>query len=300
VDAYVAAVVLPAVALILACLPLDSAAHGEWTAESGEALGWTLALVLLLAASAMLYALGVRRLWRRAGARRGVRGAHALRFVLGWLVLACALLSPIDALADRSFALHMLQHELLMLVAAPLLVLARPVEAWTWALSARMRRRAADLAQRARRAWRAITSQPGAWSLHAGAVWIWHVPVLFMAAVAHPSLHVFQHACFLVSALLFWWSVFRSRAGLQSAGAMASLLTTMLHTSALGALLALAARPAYLAPGQSTILGLTALEDQQLGGLVMWVPGSLAYLVAALVIASGWLAPARAARHDVA
>jgi putative membrane protein len=77
---------------------------------------------------------------------------------------------------------------------------------------------------------------------------------------------------------------------------MASVFTTMLHTSALGALLALAARPAYVAAGQPVLFGLTALEDQQLGGLIMWVPGSVAYLVAGLVIVAGWLAPPRV-RH---
>jgi putative membrane protein len=295
-----AAFALSAVTLALAGLPFEAMAHGG--APGNEApIGWTVTLVLLLGASGVLYAVGVRRLWRRAGARRGIRNIHLLRFVLGWLVLAGALLSPIDAFADRSFALHMLQHELIMLVAAPLFVLARPLEAFTWALAPGMRRRVAAATHLpwAKRGWRALTRQSSAWGLHAGALWIWHVPVLFIAAVANPALHVLQHACFLGSALLFWWSVLRSRAGLQSTGAMASVLTTMLHTSALGALLTLAAHPMYVAAGQATILGLTALEDQQLGGLIMWVPGSLAYLVAALVIAAGWLAPGRT-RHDIA
>jgi len=286
------------VALVLGALPLESVAHGpDTSAIGGDLLGWTLTLVLLLAASAGLYIAGVRRLWRRAGARRGVRGAHVLAFCLGWLVLAGALFSPIDALADRSFAVHMAQHELLMLVAAPLFVLARPLEAWTWALAPGMRRSAASVAHArwARRAWRPIASHPGAWSLHASALWIWHVPALFVAAVADPALHVLQHACFLGSALLFWWSVLRHR----SAGALFSVFTTMLHTGALGALLSLATHPWYLAPAQPTLLGLSALEDQQLGGLVMWVPGSLAYLLAGLVLVAGWLSPMRA-RHDVA
>jgi cytochrome c oxidase assembly factor CtaG len=224
-----------------------------------------------------------------------------LRFALGWLVLAGALFSPIDALADRSFALHMLQHELLMLVAAPMFVLARPLEAWTWSLSPYLRRRAAVVthAKWTKPAWRAITSPSGAWCLHASALWIWHVPALFVAALSHPWVHVLQHACFLGSALLFWWSVLRYRAALHGAGAMVSVFTTMLHTGALGALLTLAAHPFYLVPGQPTILGLTALEDQQLGGLIMWVPGSLAYLIAGLILAAGWLAPVRV-RHDVA
>jgi putative membrane protein len=263
----------------------------------GDPIGWTLTLGLLLGASAVLYAVGVRRLWRRAGAGRGVRRGHVLRFAAGWLVLAGALFSPIDALAERSFALHMAQHELLMLVAAPLFVLARPLEAWTWAMTPEIRRAASAMTHAGglKPVWLASTSHPGAWCLHASALWIWHVPALFVAAVADPSLHVLQHACFLGSALLFWWSVLRHR----SAGALFSVFTTMLHTGALGALLSLAAHPWYLAPAQSTALGLSALEDQQLGGLVMWVPGSLAYLLAGLVLVAGWLSPMRA-RHDVA
>ncbi|HEY2818080.1 MAG TPA: cytochrome c oxidase assembly protein [Casimicrobiaceae bacterium] len=288
---------MPGLALVLACFSCDSAAHGA----AGNETGWTLTLALLLSTSAVGYAIGVRRLWRRAGAGRGVRGGHVLRFALGWLVLAVALLSPIDAFADRSFAVHMLQHELLMLVAAPLFVLARPLEAWTWALPQRMRRRAANVAHAswARGGWHAMTSQSGAWCLHASALWIWHVPMLFIAAAANPSLHVLQHTCFLGSALLFWWSVLRDRAGSHAAGAVLAVFTTMLHTSALGTLLTLAAHPSYIAPGQTTTLGLTALEDQQLGGLIMWVPGSLAYLVAALSIVAVRLSPARI-NHDVA
>lgn len=294
----VAAFVLSGIALILAGAPLEAAAHaGAAGATSGNAQAWAWVLALLLAASAALYAVGVRRLWRRAGARRGLRGGHVLAFCLGWLVLAGALFSPIDALADRSFALHMAQHELLMLVAAPLFVLARPLEAWTWALAQGLRRRAHAVthAPWARRAWRAIAGHRGAWCLHASALWIWHVPTLFVAAADNPSLHVLQHACFFGSALLFWWSVLRHR----TAGALFSVFTTMLHTGALGALLSLAPHPWYLAPAQSTVLGMSALEDQQLGGLVMWVPGSLAYLLAGLGLVAGWLSPMRA-RHHVA
>lgn len=298
----VGAVVLPAIALLVGAFAPQAYAHADAAADLHPApFGWTLTLALLLATSAVLYAVGVRRLWRRAGPRRGVRGADVLRFALGWSTLAAALFSPIDALADRSFALHMLQHELLMLVAAPLLVLARPLEAWTWALPAGLRRRIARMVQgrTVKRAWRLCTSQSGAWSLHAAALWIWHMPLLFIAAIADTSLHVLQHACFLVTALLFWWSVLGQRAASHGLGAMASAFTTMLHTGALGALLTLAPQPWYVASTQPVLLGLTALEDQQLGGLIMWVPGSIAYLVAGLVIVAGWLSPARV-RHDAA
>src|SRR5690242_15380344 len=94
-------------------------------------------LYLMLAAAALLYARGVHALWRSAGLARGIRRAHAARFALGWLALVVALASPLDSLAESSFAAHMAQHELLMALAAPLLVLGRPLEAWAWALPQR-------------------------------------------------------------------------------------------------------------------------------------------------------------------
>jgi len=109
-------------------------------------------------------------------------------------------------------------------------------------------------------------------------------------------LHVLQHTCFFVTAFVFWWAVFGSRA----AGAMsvACLFTTMLRTSTLAVLLTFAPAPWY-AHDAIIPFGLTALEDQQLGGLVMWVPGACAYIVARLAIVAGWLRQTRAQR-DVA
>ncbi|HEX4780834.1 MAG TPA: cytochrome c oxidase assembly protein, partial [Usitatibacter sp.] len=251
--------------------------------------------VVCLALSATLYAIGVRRLWRRAGGSRGIPAADVARFAAGWLVLCVALLPPLDAMSDRSFATHMVQHELLMVVAAPLLVLARPLEAWTWALPAPWRPALGAVARSRglRAAWRWCTAPVGAWILHAVALWAWHIPVLFEAALASEAVHTLQHASFFATALLFWWSVFE-RARRNSGGAsFASLFTTMAHSSALGALLTLAPDPWYPSYLEGKAFGLTALEDQQLGGLIMWGPASLAYLAAALLIAYRWLSPPR-------
>jgi cytochrome c oxidase assembly factor CtaG len=257
-------------------------------------------LTTLLVASALLYARGIGSLWRRAGAGRGIRKLEASRFTLGWIMLALALLSPIDGVAERSFGVHMIQHELLMVVAAPLLVLGRPLEAWAWAFPPALKRSLAGLthAPGLRLAWDWITEPAGAWTFHALALWAWHLPLLFAAALASQTLHVLQHACFFGSALAFWWSVF-GRAGREPDGAsIASLFTTMLHTGLLGALLTFA--PSAWYASQPAFLGLTPLEDQQLGGLVMWVPGSLAYLVAGLAIVARWLkaAPPRSRTGD--
>jgi putative membrane protein len=221
----------------------------------------------LLVATATLYALGVGRLWRRAGAGRGVTAANVACFTLAWLTVAGALLSPLHHLAEARLWAHMVQHELLMVVAAPLFILGRPLEAWAWGWRAGGRA-LFSLA-------RAMENPVLAWTAHAAAVLLWHVPGAFGAALHDPWLHAAQHASFLVTGLMFWWMALARTAGVL--GAVAALFTTMLYTGALGALMTFS-RTAWYAG--------YALEDQQLAGLVMWVPAGLAYLAAALWVLS--------------
>src|SRR6185312_16401994 len=166
-------------------------------------------LAALLAASAILYGAGVARLWRRAGVGRGITRGAVARFVLGWLALVLALVSPLDALGETLFSVHMVQHELLMVVAAPLLVLGRPLEAWAWSLPSPVVQALAGIgrARGLRPLWAAMTEPVGAWCLHALALWAWHAPVLFDAALADERIHIAQHASFLGTALLLWWAV---------------------------------------------------------------------------------------------
>ena len=217
--------------------------------------------IFLLAASALLYALGLRRLWGKAGAGRGITLANAACFAAGWAVLAAALLSPLHHAAERLVWAHMVQHELLMVVAAPLIVLGRPLEAFGWVVPFRVPR---------------LLSDPTfAWGLHAVALWAWHAPFLFEAAVRNPWVHLVQHTSFFLPAVIFWWTVLAP--GARALPAVMSLLTTMMHTGALGALMTFSRAPWYAGFG---------LEDQQLAGLVMWVPAGLAYPLAALFLLS--------------
>jgi putative membrane protein len=212
-----------------------------------HALTWT-----LLALGTVAYAVGVRRLWRRAGIGRGVGVIHVASFGLAISVLSLALLSPLHHLAAERLWAHMVQHELLMVICAPLLIAARPLVALRLPLAK----------------W--LSDPLIAWLAHAAAIWLWHVPGVFEAAAHDEFLHFAQHTTFLVTALMFWWTVF-ARPG----AAVASLFTTMLHTGALGALMALSNRSWYAG---------YALEDQQLAGLVMWVPAGAAYPLAALYL----------------
>jgi putative membrane protein len=266
-------------------------------AEAPEA--WVLAP---LALSLLLYAIGLARLAPRTRAGRRALLLRGAWFALGWSALAVALVSPLDSAGGASFSAHMVQHELLMIVAAPLMVLGRPLGIWAWAVPQRWLKPVGDSLRVGwvRGAWHALTRPLHAWLLHFAALWVWHVPALFQAALHHPAVHALQHASFLFPALLFWWAVF-DRCGAASArgAAIAYLFTTMLHTSALGALFAMSGTVWYPAYAErASAYGLSALEDQQLGGLIMWVPGGLAYVIAGLVLCAGWLrqADARALR----
>ena len=259
-------------------------------------------IVAAMLVAALAYALGARRLAaRRAGAAPASR--DALWFAAGLAVLAVTLLGPLDGASGRSFTVHMIQHELLMLAAAPLLVLGRPLAHWTWALPRAARSRVATAVRVPawRAAWSALTGVTGACALQTAALWAWHLPVWFRAALTHPGLHILQHATFLAAALCFWWSVLRPAAARRAATrGVATLFVTTLTTGALGALLTFGSTAWYALPGESPWFGWTPLEDQQVGGLIMWIPGGTVYLVFALALAARALRPGRAVAPSVA
>lgn len=221
--------------------PVD-AAHVDvplpWSFEP-----WVVACLLL---SLVAYAVGAARLWHRAGTCRGLRPRHVGAFAGGWLTLVVALVSPLDALGSRLFSAHMVQHELLMVVAAPLLCLGQPLVAWLWALPLRWRRACGGLAAHPawRTPWGLLTAPAAAWGLHAVVLWGWHVPAAFDAALLDDTVHTGQHISFLASALLFWWAVLQPWP--QHHGGLLYVFTTMVHTSALGALLTLSPVVWYL------------------------------------------------------
>jgi putative membrane protein len=264
------------------------APHDLWSAWSFDP-----AVIVLLALSAWLYFRGVRALWKSAGSGRGIQTWEAVAFAAGWLTLAIALVSPLHRLGEVLFTAHMAQHELLMVLAAPLLVLGRPIIPFLWALPISWRRVGGDWAATppVRGAWLLLTTPVVAWGLHAMAIWLWHAPPLYQATLGSELFHTAQHVSFLGTALLFWWALLYGREGrLVRPAAVIYLFTTAVHTSLLGVLLTFSNRLWYpLYDATAAAWGLTALEDQQLAGLVMWIPAGLAYLIAALVIAGSWL-----------
>jgi cytochrome c oxidase assembly factor CtaG len=226
-----------------------------------------------------------------------VRLWQAACFSLGWVLLVLALVAPLHWLGERLFVAHMIEHEILMAGATPLLVLGCPV-AMLWAFPARSRRTIGEVGQAPAmaRAWIWLTNPAVATLLHGAALWVWHAPALYEAALANPWLHWLQHLSFFVTALLFWRALLQGRERTYGA-AIFYLFVTSLHTGFLGIMLAFLQRPIY--PAQTSGAaewGLTPLEDQQLAGLLMWIPAGLVYAGAALALAGLWIARSGSSR----
>jgi putative membrane protein len=250
-----------------------------------------LAMVPLVCSGAM-YAFGLSRLWRTPAGRRTVRGWQAAAFACGWLSLVVALASPLDVLSDVLFSAHMTQHELLMVIAAPLVVLGRPLVVFLWALPQQERGHLAGWGDRhLLHAWRWMTGPLVVWLLQAVALWVWHLRPLYEAALRNDLIHLVQHVSFFGTAVLFWWALVQGRYGRLGYGlSVLYVFTTALHSSALGALFTFAPNvwyPAY-AP-RAAAWGLSAIEDQQLAGLLMWIPFSLTFLIVGLALFAAWM-----------
>lgn len=267
--------------------------------------GWTgdPALVWVLGA-ALLFWLGGRdsRRLRRPG-----NGWRTAAFVAGLAAIVVALDSPIDHLSDQLFWVHMVQHVLLISVAPPLLALARPWNRMWRGFPIALRRTVA----------RAVTTGPrwaplrrvaaiagtgvASWLIFNVDFCAWHLPVLYDAALRSPPLHAIEHLAFFATALLFWTRVVYSppwRSRLSELGKLVYLGSTMLVGWVLAIVLALASSPIYSAYAEEVSRPghISGFTDQQLAAGVMWVPGSISYTVALIVIAYRWLEPSGSAR----
>jgi putative membrane protein len=265
--------------------------------------GWELEplVVMPLALAGGLSAIGVSRLWRRAGIGRGIAFWAAGSFAAGWIALAVALLSPIASAADSLLSVHMTQHTLLMLVAAPLLTFGHPGLAWIWAFGDAARERVAHVFRRPPviKAWQAATAPLAAFLIQAAALWIWHIPTWYEAALGNEAIHALQHLSFVLAGSLFWWAMVHGRYGRLGYGlGVLYVFLTGVHTSALGALLTVAPSvwyphyvgAAHSAAGHSAYAA--AAADQQLAGVIMWVPASVVFIVLGLALCAAWLGEA--------
>jgi putative membrane protein len=251
---------------------------------------WDVAALAALAIGGWLYLAGSLRLAAR-GAR--VRATERVAFWVGWTGMVAAIAPPLDGAALERFSMHMAQHELLMLVGAPLMIVGRPLVPWLWALPDALRPRAGQLFQSraAGGIWNVLTRPAIAWILHGAAIWVWHLPVLYEAAVRNEAIHALQHATFVGTAVFFWWGLVYGRYGRAAYGASVFyVFITTLHTGVLGALFALSRQPFYpLYRDQAAGLGIDAAADQQLAGLYMWIPAGLVMMLFGLALVVAWL-----------
>jgi putative membrane protein len=261
------------------------APHDVWSA-------WNFAPAVLggCAVALVAYLRGLRALWARAGAGRVVSARRAACYALGWLTLLVALVSPLDPMGAVLFSAHMVQHLLLMMAAAPLFVLGDPLTASLWVFPIGVRRGVGAwwLRRRSLRAlWRGVSTPGVAWTLHVVTLWVWHAPSLYDRALADERVHVVEHLAFFATALLFWWALFAPHGRRLGSGAgVVYLFAAALQGTILGAVLTLARHPLYTAHfGTTRAWGLTPLEDQQLAGLLMWVPAGAIYLAALIPLA---------------
>jgi putative membrane protein len=267
--------------------------------EAREALTWwTLDPLALgtIGLSSTVYGRGLCRLWRAAGLGAGIRRREALAFYAGQLSLFFALVSPLDRLSDLLFSAHMGQHEVLLIIAPPLIVLGKPVVALGWAFGGERRGRLlrAVTSPAVSKAWHVLSSPLLILLLHALVLWVWHIPALFEAALRNEAVHAVQHASFFATAVVFWWSVLRGRYGRGGYGLSAAFVfATAMHTSILGALLTVASRlwyPLYAVRGGP--FAVDVIEDQELAGLIMWVPSGVLLSLLALALFAAWLGEA--------
>jgi putative membrane protein len=251
---------------------------------------WNADAVVLVALVALAWA------YHRGRSTRPGRRPEPWRagyFAGGLLALAVALLSPLDALSGALASAHMVQHLLLTLVAAPLLVLSAPGARLMRGSPAAVHRRIASWRRGLRvPAWTPLLRSPGvAWLLYVGTFWAWHAAVLYDAALEHAAVHALEHATFLVTGLLFWRTVIGVRAVRVPGGLGVLLLFGTAMSGALLSLLLTFADTAWYRGYATTTRswGLDPLSDQHLAGAIMWVPAGMIHVVIALAVLVTWI-----------
>ena len=277
--------------LILAHPGQPLAPHDLWGA-------WNLSPVLLLG---FLLAVWAYRRGQAGGPRREVDTWRARCFAVALAALGVALLSPLDALSSALASAHMVQHLLLVLVAAPLLALSAPSGALLRGSPVAVRRAVGRWRRRlglTHANLRALRHPAAAWLLHVGVLWFWHAAGPYNAALNSAPLHLLEHASFLATAALFWHVVIGARGRDRVSNGLGVLLVFAMAMQSvfLSVLLTFARTPWYSGyAGTTAPWGLEPLTDQQLAGVIMWIPAGGIYLAVALALMVAWV---RASERD--
>jgi len=257
---------------------------------------WRPDVTLVVAGLGVAYVVGWRRLRRRRP--RAARPAHLVLYLAGLGVIVLALFSPIDTLAPLLLTMHMLQHEMLTMVAPPLLLLANPLPVVLWGLPRKARRTMGRLLTRGtrmRQVLRALTWMPVAWPLYMVILWGWHLPAAYEASLRYELLHDVQHLSFFGSALLFWWPLVnpapRPHGHIPYGFRLAYVIVAVGPTALPMMSIAVFAREVFY-PYYTTVprlWGLSPLEDQAIGWGLMGSLGGLIYLIALLLLVARML-----------
>ena len=254
---------------------------------------WNPWILASLAISCLLYVCGLSRIDGAVRARL-FGPLRRASFGAGVTVLFLVLISPFDALDDQLFSAHMAQHLVLMMIAPPLLLFGRPGLVFFWAFPLRARSMLGRVWRTSglRKALHVVGSPPIVWVLCTMFLCFWHIPAPYGWALESEPVHALEHICFFVQSLMFWSLILEplGRRRLPCGTAMLFVLTFGVQNGLMGALLTFSTHPFYTPYLTTTAAwGLTPLEDQQLGGLGMWIPASLVHLTTLGILFVVWM-----------
>jgi cytochrome c oxidase assembly factor CtaG len=271
---------------------------------------WRLEVLIPLIVLGYLYAAGWWRLRKRTADSRRLRKTsrqplsatwRLISYETGLVFIALSLLSPIDSLSQQLFFMHMIQHLLLIMIAPPLLLIANPMPVVLWGLPYKWRIEAGHNLghllhhdSQFRQFLRTITAPGIIWLVWIIALFGWHDPNMYNAALRYEFLHDLEHLSFFIASLLFWWHVTGAGPRIHKQfgyiGRTAFVIAAVPANMALGIWLAFNSNVIYTYyEAVPRIWGIDALTDQRIGGVIMWIPGSMMFLLAALILAALYL-----------
>ena len=237
-----------------------------------------------------------RRAQRATGWRSLSASWRPISYIAGLLVIGLALLSPFDVLVQQLFFMHMIQHLLLIMLAPPLLLLPNPMPFLLWGLPASLRIGVGGMLNSVLnkesaigRVLRPITSPFVVWFLFIGTIIGWHDPEMYNAALTSELVHDLEHLTMFAVGMLYWWTVTgagpRLHKNLGRIGKIAFIIAAIPPNAILGAVLAFSQQPIYsFYNDMPRLWGISALDDQRISGIIMWIPGSMMQFMAALAI----------------